>query len=106
MFAEAERMPYDQATAKKMYLERKTPPSPADQWSILDMVAFDQMISLYQLTGSPEEDLELSEEESLVVGESAHEKLKRLAGLTDKVVDNFLKTSGVHATEGMPKTLK
>lgn len=98
IFAEAERLPYDQAKAKEMYLERKKLSPPAEQWSILDMTAFAQMLSLYQLTGSPDKDLEHLAEENLV-GETADEKLKRLNSYADKVVDNFLNTSGVHATD-------
>lgn len=99
IFAEAERMPYDQAKAREMYLERKKLSPPAERWSMLDMKAFDQILRLYQLTGSPDEELaEFLEEENLV-GETADEKLKRLAGYADKAVDNFLKTSGVHTTD-------
>lgn len=98
IFAEAEKMPYDQAKAKEMYLERKKFPPPAEQWSLMDMKAFDQLLRLYQLTGSPNEDLDFSEKDYLA-GETADEKLKRLAGFADKVVDNFLKTDGVHTTD-------
>ena len=108
VFAEAERMPYDQAQAKSMYLERKTLPAPAEQWTILEMIAFDQMIRLYQLTGSPDENLNLPETTAeSVFGDSADEHRQRLIGHADKVVNNFSNTfKGVHATNCVPKELK
>lgn len=108
VFAEAERKPYDQAQARSMYLERKTFPAPAEQWSLSDMVAFAQMIRLYQLTGSPNEDLKLLETtRKNVWGDSADEQRKRLIGYADKVVDNFSNTfKGVQATNCVPKELK
>ena len=107
IFAEAERMPYDQAKARAMYLERKTLPSPAERWTILDMHAFGHLHELYRLTGSPTEELELENENMFFLGEeSAGEKLKKLMSYADKIVDNFSKTSGVHATNGLSKELK
>ena len=106
VFAEAERMPYDQAQARSMYLERKTLSAPAEQWTILEMVAFDQLIRLYQLIGSPDEDLKIPETTS-VFGDSADEQLKKLIDYADKVVDTFSNTfKGVHATNCVPKELK
>lgn len=106
VFAEAERMPYDQAEARAMYLERKTFPAPAAQWSILDLIAFHQLLRLYQLTGSPDEDLEIKEWESILNKESDGKNIERLMGYTDKVVKNFSNTSGIHATEGTKPELK
>ena len=108
VFAEAERMPYDQAQARSMYLERATLPAPAEQWTMLEMVAFDQMLRLYQLTGSPDEDLKLPEtSKDSIFGDGSGERRKRLIGYSDEVVNNFTKIfKGVQATNCVPKELK
>ena len=107
VFAEAERMPYDQAKARAMYLERKVLPSPANQWTILDMHALGHLHELYRLTGSPTENLELEDENMFFLGEeNAGEKLTKIMSYADKIIDNFSNISGVHSTNGLAKKLK
>lgn len=114
------KMPYDPKKAKDLYNSHNKFPFPADQYSILDMVAFYQLISFYQQTDpSSAKDLDFYKKDAPTKfsGEKldkiwkpatiiptpsfpdiSREKWEKLLEHADEVVENFSSTDGNHVS--------